>query len=213
MARGAADWHVPPGARAWPRSRGGSAPASRVPPRDWRRESPRPVEAIGSARTSSWFPADDCLCRPSTGHLLCFSAYGAPPGGTWARVRISDTHSPPPKSRIPRGYAHIPSDSRRSVEPEALRRGPEPERVLATMLVSEVVGTAGAVLRLGSHGWGEAQQAFRVSLRAEMVRHRVRHEPGAFRGSGRRHAASDRIEIAPQVVRDPVPGPAGVDSR
>ncbi len=61
-----------------------------------------------------------------------------------------------PEIADPKGVCAYPLGQSPLEEPKLLRRGPAPDRVPATILVTEVVGTAEAGVRLGGHGWGEA---------------------------------------------------------
>jgi pimeloyl-ACP methyl ester carboxylesterase/DNA-binding CsgD family transcriptional regulator len=63
-----------------------------------------------------------------------------------------------------------------------VRPAPEPDRVLATALLIEVVGGAEAAVRLGDRGWGEAQRAFREVVRAEVARYRGRQSASSWGG-------------------------------
>jgi pimeloyl-ACP methyl ester carboxylesterase/DNA-binding CsgD family transcriptional regulator len=81
-----------------------------------------------------------------------------------------------------------------------VRPAPDPDRVLATMLVADVTGRAEAASRLGDRGWGEAQRAFREVVRAEVARHRGRHSASprdgylaAFDGPGRAVRCAEEI--------------------
>jgi pimeloyl-ACP methyl ester carboxylesterase/DNA-binding CsgD family transcriptional regulator len=81
-----------------------------------------------------------------------------------------------------------------------VRPAPEPDRVLATMLVAEVAGGDEAVVRMGDRGWGEAQRAFREAARTEVARHRGRQGASsrvgclaAFDGPGRAVRCAEEI--------------------
>jgi pimeloyl-ACP methyl ester carboxylesterase/DNA-binding CsgD family transcriptional regulator len=81
-----------------------------------------------------------------------------------------------------------------------VRPAPDPDRVLATMLATEVVGAAEAAARLGDRGWGEAQRAFRERVQTEVARHRGRQSAAsgdgylaAFDGPGRAVRCAEAI--------------------
>jgi pimeloyl-ACP methyl ester carboxylesterase/DNA-binding CsgD family transcriptional regulator len=82
------------------------------------------------------------------------------------------------------------------------RPAPNPDRVLATMLVTEIMGGSEAAARLGDHGWGEAQWAFREMVRTGVVRYRGRQSGSArnsslaaFDGPGRAVRCAEEIVV------------------
>jgi pimeloyl-ACP methyl ester carboxylesterase/DNA-binding CsgD family transcriptional regulator/class 3 adenylate cyclase len=88
------------------------------------------------------------------------------------------------------------------------RPAPEPDRVLATMLVAEIAGGSEAAVRLGDRGWGEAQQAFREAARTAVTRHHGRQGASprggclaAFDGPGRAVRCAEEIVTGARRLR------------
>ena len=63
-----------------------------------------------------------------------------------------------------------------------VRPVPEPETVLATVLVAEAVGAAEQAARLGDRRWGEFQAAHRALVREELARYQARQLTATLEG-------------------------------
>jgi hypothetical protein len=55
-----------------------------------------------------------------------------------------------------------------------VRRGSEPDRVLATVLFTDIVGATATAAALGDHAWGDLLQAHHATVRRELARFRGR---------------------------------------
>ncbi len=66
-----------------------------------------------------------------------------------------------------------------------VRRGPEPDRVLATILFTDLVGSTEKAVELGDRRWAELVEGHHATVRQELVRFRGRELDVAATGSSR----------------------------
>jgi pimeloyl-ACP methyl ester carboxylesterase len=85
------------------------------------------------------------------------------------------------------------------------RRGPEPDRVLATVLFTDIVDATRRVAEIGDHRWRDVLDAHHALVRDQLTRHRgQRSTPPATDFSPRSMAR--RAACAPPSPSPPVPG-------
>ncbi|HEX6208242.1 MAG TPA: adenylate/guanylate cyclase domain-containing protein [Actinomycetota bacterium] len=93
-----------------------------------------------------------------------------------------------------------------------VRRGPETDRVLTTILLLDIVGSTDRAAELGDRSWGELLESFRAAVRGELARRRGRELDTAGDGFLAMFDGPARAVRAALAVRDAV-GALGLQVR
>jgi class 3 adenylate cyclase len=180
--------------------------------RDWfvwhMRRSLSPGAALTAFRTAMELDVSDVLAAVRVPTLILpRHTEPGPAHYAAARMRVAEIVDLPPFQGVYTWVADDTHDATMVATARFVSRlggRPDAERVLATILFTDIVGSTELAARLGDAGWRELQQRHHAIIRRELARHQGRELDTAGDGFFATFEGPARAVFAADAIREPL---------